>query len=64
MKNIHDLLKDHIRSSGQTVNAIAVGAGIPVPVVSRFVNGVREHLRSDTVDKLLKYFNLEIRPKK
>lgn len=50
-----------IRRSGLTVNAIAVGAGIPQPVLHRFMTDEKKDLTLATADKLLAYFNLELR---
>ena len=56
-----DQLKKAIQTSGKTVNAIAVEAGIPQPVLHRFVKGERD-LTLSTVQKLADYFNLVLRP--
>ena len=58
-----DQLRKAIKSSGMTVNAIAVEAGIPQPVLYRFVSGERD-LTMRTAQKLADYFGLELHPKK
>ena len=57
-----NLLRKAIRKSGKTVNAIAVEAGVPQPVLHRFVKGERD-LTLTTVQKLADYFGLELRPR-
>jgi len=52
-------LKDAIRGSGLTLTAVAQGAGVPIPVLSRFVAGTRS-LKLTTVQKLFNYFGLRI----
>ena len=55
-----ETLRKAIEDSGESVNAIAVAAGIPQPVLSRFVAGHRD-LALRTADKLAKHFGLELR---
>ncbi len=50
-----------VRESGQTVAAVARGAGIAQPVLHRFVNEKRD-LTLRTAEKLASYFNLALRP--
>jgi hypothetical protein len=59
-----DQLKKAIEKSGKTVNAIAVAADVPQPVLHRFVSGERADLKLGTVQKLADYFGLELRPRK
>lgn len=56
---IADQLKNAIRESGKTVNALAVEAGVPQPVLHRFVKGERD-LTLTTVQKLADYFGLRL----
>jgi plasmid maintenance system antidote protein VapI len=56
-----EVLKDAIEASGQSVAAVARGAGIPQPVLHRFVVGERD-LTLRTAEKLVTYFQLELRP--
>jgi plasmid maintenance system antidote protein VapI len=58
----HVLLRA-VRESGLTVNAVAVAAGVPQPVLHRFVAGERG-LNLATAQKLVDYFGLELRPRK
>jgi hypothetical protein len=55
-----EVLKKAIAVSGQTVSGIARGAGIPQPVLCRFVQGERD-LTLYTAEKLAIYFSLELR---
>ena len=54
-----EILKKAIKDSGQSVTAIAKGAGIAQPVLHRFVAGERD-LTLRTADKLLAYFGMEV----
>ena len=58
-----DTLRKMIRDSGETVAAIARGAGIAQPVLHRFAKGERS-LTLDTAERLVRYFNLELRRRK
>ena len=55
-------LRTAIADSGETVYAIAKGTGIAQPVLWRFMAGERD-LTLRTADKLMDFFNLEIRPR-
>jgi len=56
-------LRKTIQESGKTVNKIAVEAGVPQPVLHRFMSGKRPDLKLTTVQKLADYFGLELRPR-
>ncbi len=58
-----ETLKRAIQESTETVAAIAREAGIPQPVLHRFVAGERD-LTMKTAEKLVIYFDLELRSKK
>jgi plasmid maintenance system antidote protein VapI len=58
-----DHLRKKIEGSNKTVNAIAIEAGVPQPVLYRFVNGERD-LTLSTAQKLADYFKLELRLKR
>jgi DNA transposition AAA+ family ATPase len=58
MAIISNQLRQYIRNCGMTVSAIAEGAGIPQPMLSRFLNGAGAYL--STVDKLTEYLGLEL----
>jgi plasmid maintenance system antidote protein VapI len=45
------------------VNAVAVEAGVPQPVLHRFMTGERD-LTLRTAQKLADHFGLELRPRK
>ncbi len=59
---IAETLRTAIADSGENLAAIGRAAGIPQPVLWRFVAGERD-LTLRTADKLLDYFDLEIRPR-
>jgi plasmid maintenance system antidote protein VapI len=59
-RTITETLKSMIAASGESVNAIARGAGIPQPVLWRFVHDQRD-LTLRTAEKLIAYFGLELR---
>jgi plasmid maintenance system antidote protein VapI len=50
-------LRRRIKECGKTVNAIAVGSGIPVPVLHRFYHGQR-NITTETADKLTRLLPL------
>ncbi len=62
-KTLADQLRRAIKASGKTVNAIAVEAGIPQPVLHRFAKGERD-LTLATADKLLQYFKWAAGPRR
>ena len=62
LENEGSPLKGEFLRIGKTVNAIAVEAGLPQPVLHRFVRGERD-LTLTTVQKLADYFGLELRHK-
>jgi len=53
-------LREMIRDSGQTVNAVAVASGVPWPVLQRFCAGERDNIRLDTADKLCAFFGVKL----
>lgn len=59
---IAETLQKAIHHSGEPVAVVARGAGVPQPVLHRFMSGERD-LTLRTADKLLEYFDLEIRPR-
>jgi predicted XRE-type DNA-binding protein len=62
-KSFANQLRDHIRRHPETVTNIATGAGVPQPTLSRFLSGTRQSMNFDNLDRLLRYLNLEMRPK-
>ena len=61
---VAEILRQTIQDSGETVTAIARKAGVGQPVLYRFVTGERDTITLKTADKLLAYFDLEVRPRK
>ena len=59
---IAETLRAMIADSGETVAAVSRGTGIAQPVLHRFVHGERD-LTLRTAEKLLQYFDLELRPR-
>jgi len=55
-----DVLRRAIRESGKTINAVATAAGVPQPVLHRFLAGERD-LTLRSAQKLVDYFGLELR---
>ncbi len=53
-------LQGLIADCGMSLNALAVAAGIPEPVLHRFLSGVRANIRLDTADKLCRYFDVRL----
>ena len=49
-----------IDQSGMAINALAVAAGIPQPVLFRFVTGERPSMTLRTADKLCQYFGVRL----
>ena len=58
-----ETLREMILESGETVAAISRATGIVQPVLHRFVKGQRD-LTLTTAEKLLRYFDLELAPRK
>ena len=56
-------LRSILAESGITHYRIREDTGIATPALDRFVSGERIYLRSDTMDKLCDYFDLELRKK-
>jgi len=58
--NLANTLRNLIAKSDLTVNRIALEAGMPQPVLHRFAKGERD-LTLETAQKLIDYFEIEIR---
>jgi plasmid maintenance system antidote protein VapI len=56
---VSDALKAAVVASGQSINAVAVGAGVPQSALARFIAGERD-LRLATADKLAAYLGLSL----
>jgi plasmid maintenance system antidote protein VapI len=61
-ESVGDRLRRQIQECGRSVNAVAIESGVPQPVLHRFVKGERD-LTLTTAEKLIRYFNLELRRK-
>jgi len=59
-ENMTDQLRNAVHDSGFSVNHIAAGAGIPQPVLQRFISGERQNIRLDTADRLAAYFGMRL----
>lgn len=58
-----EVLRRLVREGGQSVNAVAAAAGVPQPVLHRFLASERD-LTLRTAQKLADHFGLELRPMK
>ena len=56
-EQLRAIIKDAI-DGGTTLNAVAVAAGIPYPMLWRFVNG--DDMRLATADRLCQYFGAKL----
>ena len=54
-----DQLRDAVHDSGLSINHIAFVAGIPQPVLQRFIRGGRD-IRLDTANHLAAYFGMRL----
>ncbi len=54
-----DQLLEAIESSPLSINALAIAADIPQPVLQRFASGERD-IRLDTAAKLATYFGMKL----
>jgi hypothetical protein len=54
------MLRRLVKDSGLSFHRLGAELDVPPPVLWRFQIGRRKHLRSDTVDKLMNYFDLEV----
>lgn len=60
-KDLADILRRAIRSSGMTALDLAEATGVPQPTITRFLQG--RDMRLATAQKLCDYFGLELKPK-
>jgi len=60
LQSMTDQLRNAVHNSGLSINHIAIGAGIPQPVLQRFCSGERENIRLDTAEKLAAYFGMRL----
>jgi plasmid maintenance system antidote protein VapI len=54
-----DQLREAIENSGRSINSIALAAGVPQPVLQRFMSGERD-IRLETADKIADYFEMRL----
>ena len=60
METLADQLRRAVNECEWSLNSIAREAGIPQPVLYRFVNGQRDAIRLDTADKLCRLFGMRL----
>jgi hypothetical protein len=53
-----------IADAGKPILQVAKGSGVSHQVLYRFVDGSRKELQLSTIDKLLKYFDIELKRRK
>ncbi|HEY1375536.1 MAG TPA: helix-turn-helix transcriptional regulator [Gemmataceae bacterium] len=58
-QTLAEALREAVRDSGRPVGAVARAAGVPQPVLSRFMAGTRG-LSLETADRLAGYFGLTL----
>jgi transcriptional regulator with XRE-family HTH domain len=59
---IDDQLREAIKATGLSANAIANATGVPQTTVSRFLNG--KNLGLGRASSIAEYLGLELRPKR
>jgi len=59
--SLTERLRQAIRESGESYNALSRATGLAVPVISRFAKAERS-LKIESADKLAAYFGLELCP--
>jgi predicted transcriptional regulator len=58
--SLEETLREAIRGSGLSENALAREAGVPQPVIWRFMRG-KATMRLPNVERLMVYFDIEVR---
>ena len=58
--SVSDSLRQAIRNSDATLYRVAKDAEIDWGTLQRFLDGTRPNIRIDTVEKLCRYFGLEL----
>ena len=56
---LDEQLQEAIKNSGKSINSIAIAAGVPQPVLQRFVSGERD-IRLETTAKIADYFGMRL----
>ena len=59
-----DFLREACRLDGRSINRLARDAGVPVPVLWRFVREDRPTLNTATLDRLAAALDLELVPRR
>lgn len=59
-----EFLREACRLDGRNINRLARDAGVPVPVLWRFVRGERPTLNTATLDRLADALDLELVPRR
>ncbi len=60
---LQDQLRDAVKASGKTLNAVACESGVPQPMLFNFMRG--KDIRLKTAAKLAEYFGMRLTvPKK
>ena len=59
-----DFLREACRLDGRSINRLARDAGVPVPVLWRFVREDRPNLSTATLDRLAAALDLELVPRR
>lgn len=60
-RTLPEVIKTAVRATGKNTNALAKAAGVPQPVLHRFLTGERG-LTLVTAEKLCAYLNLQLQP--
>ena len=55
-----DTIREAVRATGQSTNAVAKAAGVPQPVLHHFLAGARG-ITLETAEKLCRHLGLELR---
>jgi hypothetical protein len=61
---LRDTLLAELSAVEKPILQVAKGSGVSHQVLYRFVDGSRQELRLSTIDKLLKYFDIELKRRK
>ena len=59
-RSLADQLRDAIRESGLSINALAKDAEVDQSTLNKFVTGARNHLRLDVAGRLFRALGLKV----
>ncbi len=59
-QSLAEQLREQIRLSEMSANALARESGVPQPMITNFLNG--KDIRLETANKLAAYFGLSLQP--